>query len=782
MSKLAFPFTSGKSIDNQLPLARYLPPIPDSMLGSWMQQNIPSGNWIIDPFCASPISTIEAARAGYRVLVAANNPIARFLLELFANPPDASEVNAALADISIAYKGEDRLEPMIRSLYQTTCHQCGEVVTAEAFLWERGKPAPFGKLVNCPKCGRLPEHMVTQADVNLANRFSGAAGLHRARALERVAAPDDPDRAHVEEALETYLPRAIYAIFNVINKLESLPPARRRLHHVLLISAFDQTNTLWQFPTVRARPRQLTVPPRFRENNLWLALEEAANYWSQLSKENLPVIPIKTWPDTQLPPSGICLYEGRIKDLAELLNDLPIEAAAAVLPRPNQAFWTLSALWTGWLWGRDASSPLKSVLRRRRYDWAWHCGALYAAFSSLTSKLKTGSIVFGIIAEVEAGFLSAALLSAHLSNLELRGIAYRAEDELAQILWECKATTPRKGIRSIEEYASADGIDRLIEKTQPAIQLAGRHYLLARGEPADFLQLQAAALFDVLTNEKMNLVEGIPPDRSINPVEAMAHFQPTIHQAFTYRSGFYRFGGSEHSIEIGQWWLKDSLDSEIPFSDRVEVEVVRQLQRKPSISVEAMDKNICMIFDGLLTPDLELIRNILISYGEQESQESLGWQLRPADTPQARRADLLAMHALVRKIADQLGYEFVERKEIPQKSVAGFREPLIWQDTTGKVVYAFYLVASAVIGRILSNPAYSPHKTVLIYPGSRASLIAYKIRNNPLLKQTLEGGYHLIKFRHLRRLSENAQLNRLNIDALLDEDPLGNSDPQMTLL
>src|SRR3990170_8581162 len=91
-------YLPGRGFNNSEPLARYLPPIPDGVVSSWLLKNVLQGSWILDPFCASPRLAVEAARAGYRLLVAANNPIARFLLEMASTPPTADEFRSALAD------------------------------------------------------------------------------------------------------------------------------------------------------------------------------------------------------------------------------------------------------------------------------------------------------------------------------------------------------------------------------------------------------------------------------------------------------------------------------------------------------------------------------------------------------------------------------------------------------------------------------------------------------------------------------------------------------------
>ena len=117
------------------PLARYLPPVPDGVATKWLAKYVPIQSeasahpWLLDPFCASRRTIIEAARCGYRVLVAANNPLARFLLELAADPPTVDEFQASLAILAAARKGDERLELHISSLYMTNCDECGSMET-----------------------------------------------------------------------------------------------------------------------------------------------------------------------------------------------------------------------------------------------------------------------------------------------------------------------------------------------------------------------------------------------------------------------------------------------------------------------------------------------------------------------------------------------------------------------------------------------------------------------------------------------------------------------------
>ena len=57
------------------PLARFTPPLEDGVISTWLPYHAPQGSWVLDPFGFSSRLVLEAARAGYRVLVTVNNPI-----------------------------------------------------------------------------------------------------------------------------------------------------------------------------------------------------------------------------------------------------------------------------------------------------------------------------------------------------------------------------------------------------------------------------------------------------------------------------------------------------------------------------------------------------------------------------------------------------------------------------------------------------------------------------------------------------------------------------------
>jgi hypothetical protein len=734
----------GLKPDNPGPLARFLPPLEDGVISAWLGENVEPGGWLLDPFGSAPRLVLEAARSGYRVLVAANNPITRFMLEMGAASLPEAGFKATIADLAVSRKGDEKLEEHLQALYLTPCASCSQEVPAQAFLWRKGEDAPFGRIFECQECGESGEKLVTPEDVERVAEIAKSAGLARARVLERVAPLGDPDREYAEEAIQHYLPRTIYALATLINRLDGLQISeeRRRALIALILSACDHGNTLWTHPAERPRPKQLSTPSQFREGNIWLALEEAVSVWAGTSEP----LPYLHWSDRgeKLPESGgILLYKGRIKDLAEVIKDAPIQAVVGVIPRPNQAFWTLSALWAGWLWGREAAEPFKVALRRRRYDWGWQANALHAALHHVFDLLPLGTPFFGLLAEAEPGFLSATLMAASTAGFDLRAQAMRTAHDPIQLLWQRGERLHReKGIVKRE-----------------VIREAMHEHLSELGEPAAYLQLYAAGLAAQAQGHGL-----MRPEQDFD--EALREVQSNIQGAIRYDVRLERMDSAERSMEVGLWDLKAGESRTESLADRVERSLVTYLQKHPSRTLLELERGIYPEFPGLLTPSKALVGAVLESYGVEKAGR---WRLRDEDSASQRRAELKTMAKLLETIGERLEYTTEQIGE----------NTYLWKEQD-EVVRMFYLLASAVTGRILFENRYPLEKCLLVLPGGRAGLLAYKENRDPRLRKRLEG-WHILKFRLLRALADILVLNRQTFEEQLISDPVEQTQGQMMM-
>ena len=737
-------FIPGVRRTNPGPLARFLPPLEDGVVSAWLRDNIPPNSWLLDPFGSAPQLALEAARAGYRVLVAANNPITRFILEMGTASFPEAEFKAALADLAVSRKGEEKLEDQLQALYLTSCDTCAKEVSASAFLWRKDEEAPFGRIYECQVCGESGEKLIIPADIEHAAEIAKSAGLARARVLERVSPLNDPDREYAEEAIQHYLPRTIYALVTIINRLDSLQISaeRRRALTALMLSACDQGNSLWPHPTERPRPKQLSTPPQFLEHNIWMALEEAISVWAS-SGESVPCL---NWSEKgeKLPESGgILLYRGRIKDLAEIVKDAPIQAVIGAIPRPNQAFWTLSALWTGWLWGHEAAEPFKVALRRQRYDWGWQATALHAALHHVFDLLALGTPFFCLLAEAEPGFLFATATAAATAGFDFRAQAMRTVHDPIQLHWQ-------RGERLHREVETV---------SIQAIREAIREHLRALGEPAAYLQLYAAAIAEQARGHGL-----MRPKQDFD--EALREFQSNVQQALESDAQLERIDAEERSLEIGLWDLIVSDNRADPLADRVERALVSILQKNPACTLLEIEGRLYPEFSGLLTPPKMLVGAVLDSYGAEKEGR---WSLRDEDTPSNRRAELQEMAELIEAIGTRLKFK---TEKFPENNT-------IWIDAE-KPVRVFYILASALTGPILADNQHPVEKCLLVIPGGRAGLLAYKKKRDPKLSQSL-ADWRIVKFRLLRALAEIPVLNRQSFDEQLFSDPIEQTQGQLMM-
>jgi hypothetical protein len=735
------PFPPGITPDHPGPLARFLPPIDEGVVASTLTRYVGPGDLLLDPFGASPRLVVDAARAGRGVLVAANNPVTRFVLSHMLTPFSLTELRAALATLAAAPKDAGRLEPFLLDLYRTECANCGRRTIADYFIWDKEQNAPILKGYSCTGCGRAGEAPANRLDVERARAFS-QRGLQSAMALEQVAPAGDPDREHALAAIAVYPSRAVYGLITLINKIAQLELEGRRLEAVqaLVLSALDATNALWGVPEGRARPRQLIASPQYREDNIWRCLEKAVAEWAFED----PRLTVKEWPASEPPePGTVVVSPLPIRDLIPDLEGWKFDQVLTVLPRQNQAFWTLSALWAAWLWGREAAASIKVALRRRRYDWSWHASALRASVYSLAPTLAKETLIITLMPEAEPGFVSAGLAGLGGAGFWLTGRSIRQDEAEAVLTW---SVDPAQAERPDDRPLAA------------VMEDSARELIQARGEPCAYPLLHLAALGDLAAAGR---ISPLWEDPAIHPVPALTEsFEASIGNSRV----FTRIGGGIEP-ESGLYWLVEEVDT-TPLADRVERLVLDVLLQGRELSSLEVDRRVCDELTGLLTPDRRLVQACLRSYGVQSSDSGL-WRLRAEDSPTQRTADLLEIHDLLVGLGSRLGFQVREGELVE------------WCGAGGGPLYAFTVIATG-------SPAEAgkrvPGGYCLVIPGGRASLLAEKARRNPILRRWLDDGVRVIKFRHVRRLVAETTLTQANFEDRLAIDPPEHQDPQMPLL
>ncbi|NLN69647.1 MAG: hypothetical protein GX142_02505 [Chloroflexi bacterium] len=742
------PYISGSGPPPELPLGRFLPPIPAGMALAWCRENLNPGDWVLDPFGYNPLVLIEIAAAGHPVLVSINNPIHTFLLNILTRAPQAEDLIAALQDLAVASKGNERMEPYIRSLYRVNCANCNQQIEAEAFLWKRDAKQPYAAVVDCTICGANGEQLLSQSALDNLTPLPPKE-LHLARALNRIVKHNDTLRDHVESILNVYPARPLIILQTIINKLESLEqsPERRELLTALILSAADRGNSLWAYPSPRHRPRQIKVPVVYMERNLWKVMEEAVSTWQVVKT------PIRRseWQGLPDQPEGIYIYKGRFRELTPPPPEGSIKAVLAAIPRPNQAFWSLSALWTGWIWGQEAVAPIRQVLSRQRYDWNWHCLALMGVFETIASLKPAPPKVCGLVAENEPMLLLATLLAAETKGFGLQAFAQSTDDQLAQCQWMPLA---QPAPNSHPEPALA------------VARAAVSEYLQKKGEPAAYQCVHTAALTGLAKNNQLTIDIFLQ-----NPNQMTSETHHWLETIFHDTSLLTRVTGDAATIEAGEWWLSHPEPVMLSQIDILEEAIYNHLLSSPISTAEKVRSIAYRALPGIFTPEDEQVLNSLASYADLVDPDQHQWMLREGEYPDARQVGQQQLLQSLNSIAQRLGYH-----------VSG-SNPLYWHEHPAVLPkYRLHVLNTAIVSPYIWGNFAPAETNLLVIPGSRANLLAYKQQQNILLRDKLSAGFLVIKFRLVRDLEVNPLLSRDLFKDQIHADPPEYRASQLALL
>jgi hypothetical protein len=133
------------------------------------------------------------------------------------------------------------------------------------------------------------------------------------------------------------------------------------------------------------------------------------------------------------------------------------------------------------------------------------------------------------------------------------------------------------------------------------------------------------------------------------------------------------------------------------------------------------------------------------------------------------------MEHILTNLGSGLGFQ-VERAARPDSI-----HHLTWQEED-TLTDSFFISPSALLSKVLAAPQTESGRRWLILPGSRAELIHYKFRQNPILADRIAENWGLIKFRHLRQLAQQGDIDRANFQERFQLDPFTSHSPQPLLI
>lgn len=722
-------FIPSQGREEEIPLERYLDPMPRNVVSRYIEAYSHPGDMILDPFCQTAVVIEEAVRKGRSALAAHFSPLNVLIARGTLRLPPPEEIDAATTRLGDAPKLGASLREHITQLYATSCQRCRNPVVADHFVWDRERGLPTEKGYRCPHCEAQGDFPVEESDLEALAKIE-ERGVHYWYLLDRLASPSEEGRELAQSLLELYTPRNLYALVNLSMKVEALfsgSPILETLQLILLI-CLDTCRKLEGEGRARLRP-----PRSFRERNVWHAFEEAYIQLRSLSS--------KSRLSGKVPPPTEAIVKRSIRGLARALERECLELIITAPPPLDRPFWALSYLWTGWLLGKEETTVFRPLLRPRSLDWSWYQRATAAAMRALTRLLRPeGRIVFilerGELRQAERLVLAGAEVDLQLEGLFLQPCEPSMKERANRYRLSLVKNRPPKKPPSAPRLAS--------QMRKSAFE-ACRKLLRERGDPLLFEWLHAAILKRWSEEDLLRqavLLEGVSLAQfaAEQMEETLQESLDTGNFILLDETGEIR-EDAEADWNSSLWWLKEAPPPS-PLGDQVE-KVTSQLPQEAK-GFQQVREEVYSLFPGLLTPDPGLVEEALHSYG-QGSPEA--WRLRPSEEVREE------MIALLLRLGERLGFQAWAGARLPRYADVAWRQ--------GETSCLFLIRQKVALGDLCQWVEEEPKaRHLILIPDERASLLRLRLEGSPLIRKRLtESDWDFVKFGHLRSVAAQEEVD-----------------------
>lgn len=748
-------FIPGRPGDLEPPLVAYRPPQPRGVAGGYVRSLTSKGGLVLDLFCQGPRFLQETVDAGRRAIGISVNPVLLNAAREGLTPPQSESLNAAFTRLADTPKGDVPLGTHLNALYRSRCPSCASPGIAEWFAWHRDRDRPYEKAVRCRRCDGLRVGPTDADDVASAQSFA-SRGLPYYYALDRAAPLDHPSRERAAELVACYTPRNLSALMDLSRRIEDLRvPERVQIAlKGLLLDCFDRCSKLYPRGEDRPRPRTLRIPVRYLERNVWRCLEDGLSRYKDRARPSSHLDPVDVEALIGESGEGYALVPCAARDVGRVLGPGTVDLVLVDPPRPDGVFWALSALWSGWLWRSEEARALRPYLRRRRFDWEWHWQALRDALVAVASRLSEQGRLVTLFSADDGDMLVSVCLAAANAGYHLRGWGYAPEAGYRLIWsWEERVSPRPLEVDQLRKSVAAESGEAIAET------------LRRRGEPTPEATLHAAAHVRLAQRGLLRAPAALKAEETVRGFIGGA-FEEGLQYAPIVNVDEVTADRDSH------WWLREGDPETVILADRIE-KLIRQLLSQRLVWIE--DDLIAAIYDrysGPLTPDLTLVRTCISSYGTREGSEV---RLRMEDDPGRRRREIESVRQSLLDLGSRLGFS----------SSVGDPWDAHWsEDGHPRFLFAVSgtgLLAPWLLRRRLSR---TDAEKCLVVPGGRAELIHLKLQRDPRLVDAVEcGPWQFIKFRHLRRLMDEQDLDRQALEIVLGLDPIAEQEhAQLSLL
>ncbi|MBI3035938.1 hypothetical protein HYY71_06470 [Candidatus Woesearchaeota archaeon] len=601
---------------------------PHNVVSEYIENYTKEGDIVLDPFCGSGVTPIEAIKLGRKGVGVDLNPISTFVTRMTAVPADISKIKAAFEDIRGNCKEE------IEGLYKTKCKKCGREASIICTHWENSNPVKI--YYYCSTCNKKTDKKPDDGDLKLIKKTEKMEIPYWHPTTKLYYDGDGFLKKEKNESIPDLFTKrnliCLTILFENINKIKD-----DKIRDIFRFAFASMTHLASKLTPVRpTRPmssfwamHSYWVPPIFMESNVW-NLFDSAVYGPQgiIEGKTDSKFQIKYYKEAKrfsdLNDGANILV--KTHNALELNEIIPKDSVDYVFTDPPYGgavqYFELSTLWASWLKIDLNYKDEVTINRQQNKDFNYYHKMLTAAFKQVYDVLKKGKYMTVTFHSTDIKVWTSIIKAIVLAGFDLEKIVYQppARPSAKGLLqpygsavgdYYIRFRKPETIKSSKEESVSQERYERIVVE-------AAKRILAERGEPTIYQHI----LNGIIVELKQ---EGALLGGKSNPEEVM---KKHLNKDFILSNV-----KDENEKVIGKkWWLKD-VDSiahleSIPLNERVETAIIDVLHSKVKSSFDDILQEIFINFPNALTPDTQDINGILDEYAEKTSDGK--WILKPS--------------------------------------------------------------------------------------------------------------------------------------------------------
>jgi DNA modification methylase len=595
---------------------------PHNVVAEYIRHYSKEGEIVLDPFCGSGVTALEAVRLKRKIIASDLNPMAIFITEETLKPLDLDLFKSIFNEL------ESKVQKEIDELYVTKCTKCKRQATITHVIWEMNKPVLIKYECHCRS--DLQTKKPDKKDLALI-KIIDATQLKYWYPKNKISEEGGATQAKSQGMsfyYELFTHRNLLAFARIFDEIQKVTDERvRSALKFTFTSSLAQGSKLVFVIEKRGREsgeveessdvgswtiNNYWVPPKHFEINAWRCFEERFNKVLKGKDESNRELgyyqEAKSLKDLQSEKTALIAVKSAMG-----LSHIPDNSVDYIFTDPPYGgsipYSGLTEMWMGWLDFSIEYDKEITVNEKIGKGFDYYHQLLYVSFSEMFRVLKPEHYL---------------TVTFHNTDIKVWNSIIRAVMtagfHLEKIIYQPPARPSAKGL--LHPYGTAVG-DYYIRFYK------GRTRVVVGEEMAQEKYKQ------IVVAEAKNIIA-----RRGEPT-AFTHILNSIYPALD-KAG-YRFKGGTATPDsvlrehIGKdfvltpdnkWWLKDiSAIEQTPLTERVEKAVVNVLNRKIIVSFDDVLQEIFFSFKNALTPETQSIQGVIAEYARKTPDGC--WQLLP---------------------------------------------------------------------------------------------------------------------------------------------------------